>query len=172
MKSVVFTNIMHASIGTGRHVIATDARALLLAPVGGNPSRIVLTGFGYSCANFLFNIEALRLAYELDPATRDLRVPGVPTLRLQRERTDDGMGIEITEFENPAPGAVADFIAERTLRYALSPNVLVPVAMKPEAALAYLRRVESGWGLLPKDLTKPRPGRTSADDDNNTGAPR
>lgn len=172
MKSIVFTNIMYAVIGTGRHVIATDTRALLLAHVHGDPKappRAVLTGFGVSCADFLFRVEALRLSYLFDPATRELRVPGVPTMRLDRERTDDGMNIEITEFENPAQGVVADFIAERTTRYALSPNILVPVAMKPEIALAFLRKVEEGRGLLPENLTPPRPGFENGIDER-TGA--
>lgn len=167
MRSIVFTNVTHAYIGTGMHAVETDARALLLGHVANNPkSRILLTGFGVSCAAVLFHIEALDLTYAFDPAVRELRVPGIPTIRLGRERADDGLNIEITEFEDPATGVVADFIAERTTRYALSPNVLVPVAMKPEVALAYLRRVEDGWGLLPKDLTPPRPGgRTHADDE-------
>lgn len=172
MKSVVFTNIMYATIGTGRHVIATDTRALLLTQAHGNPaepSRTVLTGFGVSCSDFLFRVEALRFAYTFDPTTRELRIPGVPTIRLDRERTDDGLNIEITEFENPAQGVIADFIAERTTRYALSPNVLVPVAMKPEVALAFLRKTEEGWGLLPKNLTPPRPGFENGIDEN-TGA--
>lgn len=158
MKSIVFTNISRALIGEGAHSVNTDARALLLSHVGGcADSRVALTGFGVSCATRLFDVTALRLAYayESDPRPT-LRVPGVPTIRLEREHHE--IDIEVTTFVDPEPGVVADFIAERTTRYALSPNVLVPVAMKPETALLYLRRVEAGWGLLPKDLTKPRPG--------------
>lgn len=169
MKSIVFTNLDHVRVGEGQHAISVSVRALLLGHISNDPKgRIALTGFGVSCATRLFDVTALRLqyAYESGPLPT-LLVPGVPTLHLVRERHD--IEVEITTFTNPGLGVVADFIAERTTMYAVSPNVLVPVAMKPESALAYLRRVEHGWGLLPKDLTKPRPGFENGIDEQ-TGA--
>src|SRR5690242_2143157 len=104
MKRVVFTNITHAVIGR-RPGITVEVRALLLGHVIDNDpeSRVALTGFGVSCAANVFDITATRLAYEFDAEHRELHVPGLPIIRLARERADNGLNIEITEFENPAP---------------------------------------------------------------------